>query len=78
MIMLEGLTPTLLGVGVGVASALVLGRVMSTMIFGVTSHDTGTLAAVAVIMMLVGAVATLVPAYRATQIDPLDALRDEQ
>ena len=78
MIVLEGLTPTLLGVGVGVASALVLGRLMSSMIFGVTSHDTATLAAVTMIMTLVGAVATLGPAYRATQVDPLDALRGDQ
>jgi putative ABC transport system permease protein len=78
MVVVEGIKPTLLGVVLGVAGALALGRLISTMIFGVTAHDTATLATVATIITLVGAVASLVPAYRATRIDPLLALRDEQ
>jgi putative ABC transport system permease protein len=77
MVVVEGLRPTLWGVLFGVISALALGRLMSAMIFGVTPHDTVTLAAVAAIITIVGVTATLVPAYRATRVDPVMALRDE-
>jgi putative ABC transport system permease protein len=77
MVVLEGLKPTLVGLMVGVAIALALGRLLSTMIFGVTPHDAATLAAVATMTALVGIGASLGPAYRATQIDPLIALREE-
>ena len=77
MVVLEGLKPTLWGVAIGVASALALGRLMSALIFGVTAHDEATLAAVATIITLVGAAASLVPGYRAARVDPMVALRDE-
>jgi ABC-type antimicrobial peptide transport system permease subunit len=77
MIVLEGIKPTAIGVVVGMFGALALGRLIATLIFGVTAHDTITLAAVAAILAAVGAVATLMPAYRATRVDPLTALRDE-
>ena len=77
MIVVEGIKPTATGVVVGVASALAMGRLIATLIFGVTPHDTLTLAAVATILTIVGAVASLMPAYRATRVDPLTALRQE-
>jgi putative ABC transport system permease protein len=76
MIVIEGITPTLIGVALGLASALALGGVMSTLVFGVTARDGTTLAAVAIIIILVGLAASLLPAYRATRVDPLIALRD--
>jgi putative ABC transport system permease protein len=79
MVVTDGIRPTLAGVLLGLASALALGRLMTTLVFGVTPpYDAGTLSAVATILTLVGAVASLVPAYRATKIDPLLALRDDR
>ena len=77
MVVSEGLKPTIWGVVCGVVSALALGRLISAMVFGVSPHDAATLTAVAVILTLVGITASLVPAYRATRIDPAVALRDE-
>jgi ABC-type antimicrobial peptide transport system permease subunit len=77
MVVGEGLKPTIWGVVLGVVSALALGRLISAMVFGVSPHDAATLTAVAVILTFVGITASLVPAYRATRIDPAVALRDE-
>jgi putative ABC transport system permease protein len=77
MIVVEGLKPTLIGVAIGLALAAALVRVMATLLFGVSQHDPGTFSGVALIMLAVGIVATLVPAYRATRVDPIVTLRSE-
>ena len=77
MVVFEGLKPTLIGVAVGLALAAALVRVMATLLFGVSQHDPGTFTVVAGIMLLVGAIATLLPAYRATRVDPIVTLRAE-
>ncbi len=77
LIVIEGLKPTLVGVVLGLALAAGLVRVMATLLYGVSEHDPGTFTAVAVIMLGVGIVATLVPAYRATRVDPIVTLRSE-
>jgi putative ABC transport system permease protein len=77
LVLIEGLKPTLIGVGLGLLLAAVLVRVMTTLLYGVDQHDPGTFSAVAVIMLMVGIVATLVPAYRATRVDPIVTLRSE-
>lgn len=77
MIVVEGLKPTLVGVGLGLVLAAALGRVMETLLFGVSQYDAGTFSAVALLMLAVGIVATLVPAYRVTRVDPIVTLRSE-
>jgi putative ABC transport system permease protein len=77
MIVVEGLKPTLIGVGLGLILAAALVRVMSTLLFGVSQYDPGTFSAVAAIMLAVGVIATLLPAYRATRVDPIVTLRSE-
>jgi ABC-type lipoprotein release transport system permease subunit len=54
-----------------------MGRVMSTLLYGIGVHDAGTYAAVSSIVLVVGLVATLLPVYRATRIDPVVTLRSE-
>jgi predicted permease len=77
MVVVEGLKPTLVGVAVGLVLAAGLVRVMATLLYGVSEHDPGTFAAVPVIVIAVGLLATWIPAWRATRVDPIDTLRAE-
>src|SRR5256885_5855091 len=77
LIVLEGMTPTLIGMAIGLAGALALGRVLSTIIYGIHAWDPLTLAAVSTLLTMIALIASLVPAYRATKIEPIKALRDE-
>jgi ABC-type antimicrobial peptide transport system permease subunit len=61
----------------GILAALGLGRIASSLIYGVSAHDTETFIAVTVVLVLVSFVASLVPALRATRVDPLAVLREE-
>jgi ABC-type antimicrobial peptide transport system permease subunit len=62
---------------VGVGAAAALGRLLSSLVFGITPHDTLTFAAVSIVVVTAGIVASLLPAYRATRVDPLRTLRGE-
>jgi putative ABC transport system permease protein len=77
MVVVEGLKPALVGVAIGLVSALALGRLMNALVFGVTPHDVATLSSVSLILTVCAVMATLLPAYRATRVDPVVALRDE-
>lgn len=77
MILVEGMKPTLLGVAVGIAGALALGRVLSSLIYSVKSTDPLTFLAVAILLVAISLVACVFPAYRATRVDPMVALRYE-
>jgi len=77
MVIADGLKPILLGVGIGFAAALALGRVVSSLLYGVHSADPLTFAMVALLLVAVGLLATVVPAYRATRVEPIRALREE-
>ena len=77
MVVFEAMKPTLLGVAIGTAGALALGRVLSSLIFGVRPTDPLTFVAVAALLAAVALVASIVPAYRATKVDPMVALRYE-
>jgi putative ABC transport system permease protein len=77
MVIVEGLRPALLGLLIGVAGALALGRVVSSLIYGVTPGDPLTFLTVGALLILVAVVACVVPAYRATKVDPMVALRYE-
>jgi len=73
----EGAALTLLGLGVGLAGALAAGRLIATLLFGVTPADPATLAIVVCALTGAAASATYVPARRAARVDPTDALRAE-
>jgi predicted permease len=77
LIVVEGLKPTGAGLVVGVGVAAALGRLLSSLVFGITPHDTLTFAAVSIVVVTVGIFASLLPAYRATRVDPLHTLRGE-
>jgi putative ABC transport system permease protein len=77
MVVFEGMKPTLLGVAIGIAGALVLGRVLSSLIYGVRPTDLITFLVVATLLAAVALIASIIPAYRATRVDPMVALRYE-
>jgi len=77
MVVADGMKPILLGVGIGFAVALALGRVVASLIYGVRPTDPLTFAAVSSLLVAVGVLATIVPAYRATRVEPVRTLRDE-
>jgi len=76
-IMRQGLTLTLLGIGLGVAGSLALTRLMSGLLFGVKATDPVTFVSIVVLLTLVSAIACYLPARRAMKVDPLVALRYE-
>jgi putative ABC transport system permease protein len=77
MIVLEGMKPVMIGLGIGIAGAVILGRVVAKLVFGVKTTDPATYAAVSLLLMAVALLATAAPAYRATRVDPMRTLRDE-
>lgn len=72
----QGLRPVVLGVVVGLAGAVAATRLLQALLFGVTPTDPLTLTGVAVVISAIAVVAAMVPARRATRIDPLSALRE--
>ena len=77
LVAVEGLKPTLLGVAIGLALAAAFSRVMSTMLYGVGAHDASTYVAVGSLVVMVSLLATVLPVFRATRIDPVVTLRSE-
>jgi putative ABC transport system permease protein len=74
-VMREGLLLTGIGVIIGVAGAFGLSRLIVSLLFGVRPTDVLTFAAVVATMIVVAAVASLLPAWRASRLDPVAALR---
>ena len=77
LVVRDGLTLVMIGVGIGLAAAFALTRLMTTLLFGVTPTDAFTYATVALALILVALIACCIPARRATKVDPLVALRFE-
>ena len=73
----QGLLLTLAGLAAGIAVSLALTRYLKSVLFGVTTTDVLTYAAVAFLLCLVSLVACYIPARRATKVDPMVALRYE-
>jgi len=77
MVVAEGMRPALIGVALGLAGALALKRAVSSLVFGVSESDPFTFLSVSVLLAMVALVASILPAYRATKVDPMRALREE-
>lgn len=77
MILHGGLKLVALGVILGLVGSLALTRVLQNQLFGITAYDPGTFAGIAFLLTAVAAMACLLPALRATRVDPMVALRAE-
>lgn len=77
MVVVDGMRPAVVGVVIGFAGALALGRVLASVIYGVSARDAVTFASVSVLLLTVAFLASVIPAYRAAQVEPVRTLRDE-
>jgi putative ABC transport system permease protein len=77
MVLGEGLRITLIGIGIGLAAALGLTRLITKIIYGVSASDPLTFFGVALLLTAVALVACYIPARRAMRVDPIIALRYE-
>lgn len=73
----QGAKVAILGIVVGIAAALALTRLMTSLLFGVSATDPATFLGVALLLTLVAVGASFLPARRATRVDPMVALRSE-
>ena len=77
LVLNHGMKMALGGVGLGLVVALALTRVLAKMVYGVSPTDPATFVGLTLLLMTVALLACFVPAWRASQVDPLVALRDE-
>ena len=75
LILADGIRVVILGAALGTLLSLVGGRLVSSILYGVAPRDPVVLATVILILLLVATVASVIPAWRASRIDPMEALR---
>lgn len=77
MVLTGAMKPVLLGLGVGLIGSLLIGKAMQSLLFGVKPADPLTMITVSLVLAAVACAASLEPAFRASRVDPLIALRNE-
>lgn len=73
----EGMTLAFIGIGVGVLASIVVGSLLSSIVYGVSVHEPRIFASVAFLLGIIAAAACAIPAHRASRINPIAALRHE-
>ena len=77
LVVRQGMQLTLIGIFAGLLGATALTRVIASLLFGVTTTDAATFLAVPALLAVVALTATVIPAWRASKVDPMVALREE-
>jgi ABC-type antimicrobial peptide transport system permease subunit len=77
LVALEGMRPVVLGVMIGIAASLGLGRFVASLLFGITPYDLSAMFTAASLLCILGLIASSIPAIRAARIDPVTALRTD-
>ena len=77
LILGQGMTPVVIGLAIGIAAALALGRLLTTQLYQISPHNPTLLFTTAIVLALVALLACFVPARRAANVDPIQALRAE-
>jgi ABC-type antimicrobial peptide transport system permease subunit len=77
LVVVQGMKPTLAGVGIGLAAALAMGRIAGSLIYGISTRDLDTFVVVTLLLVVVSFAASVVPAVRAMRVDPLAVLRED-
>lgn len=77
LILKQGMLLTAIGVAIGLAGALALTSLITSLLFGVSPTDAATFTVVSFALIVVALLACYIPARRATKVDPLEALRYE-
>ena len=77
MVSLQAAVLVAAGIGIGLGAAAAMTRVMAALLFGVDPIDPATMVAAAIVLALVGIIASWIPAYRASGVDPAQALRSD-
>lgn len=77
LVVRQGMSPVFIGLGLGIAAALVMGRLLTAQLYQVSAHNPALLAATVVMLAAVALLACLLPARRASLVNPIQALRTE-
>jgi ABC-type antimicrobial peptide transport system permease subunit len=77
LVVRQGMNPVILGLIIGLAATLAVGRLLRAQLYHISSHDPLLLGAAAIVLSVAALLACLIPARRATLVDPIQALRTE-
>ena len=77
MVLIEGVATTLTGIVIGVAGGFLMTRVLAGRLYGVSATSPATFTIASLLLVAVALAASFVPAWRATKVDPMEALRYE-
>jgi putative ABC transport system permease protein len=76
LIIRQGMVLVIIGVGIGLAAAYLLTRLVASLLYDVSARDPFTFVGVPVLIAVISLMASLIPAYKATKVDPIKVLRD--
>jgi putative ABC transport system permease protein len=77
LILKQGMSPVVIGLAIGIVSAFALGRLIASQLYEVSAHSPALLAIATILLATIALIACLLPARRATLVDPIQALRTE-